>query len=99
MFSWLLDHMWATMSVATLIVIACGAIAWFIPPLRRIAIEVGVFVAGLAVVFTRGYLTAKRERAAKDEKMVKRAQEKFDEIDRRPDTSDDLDKRLRDGKF
>lgn len=99
MFSWILDHYIATLSLATLFVIGCGAVAWFFPPLRRLAIEAAVLVIGALAIFTRGYMTAKKEERAKDEKMVKKAQEKFDEIERRPDTDSDLDKRLRDGRF
>lgn len=99
MLSWILDHYIATLSLTVLIVIGCGAVAWFFPPLRRLAIEVGVLVAAAATIFTRGYLTAKREREAKDEREAKRRQEEFDKIDRRPDTDSDLDRKLRDGKF
>jgi hypothetical protein len=99
MFSWILDHYIATLSVSTLFVIGCGAVAWFFPPLRRLAVEAAVLVIGALAIFTRGYMTAKREDRERSEKAVKKAQEKFDEIERRPDTNSDLDKRLRDGKF
>lgn len=99
MFSWILDHYIATASLTVIIVAACVAVAWFFPMFRRIAIEVAVGVLGAMAIFTRGYMTAKKEEREKDEKMVKKAQEKFDEIDRRPDTGSDVDKRLRDGKF
>ena len=99
MITWILDHYIATLSITVISIIACGAVAWFIPPLRRLAIEAGILIATAAAIFTRGYLAAKREDRAKQEKAVEKAKQEFDKIDARPDTDSTVDKRLRDGSF
>ena len=87
------------LTVTGVIIVICGVIAWFVPFLRRWAIEVILLVAGASALYLKGVADrSKREKELKDA-AVKRNQEKFDKIDNRPDTPSDVDKRLRDGNF
>lgn len=99
MTEWLFHSTSGWLSVAAVIIAICGVIAWFVPLFRRIAVEIIVLVAGASAIYLKGVADrSKREKELKDA-AVKRNQEKFDQIDARPDTSDDVDKRLRDGSF
>ena len=99
MMEFLFNSMWGWVGGATVIIIIAGAVAYFVPPLRRLAIG----IAGLAAVAASIYAKGNRDRAAiekkKRDEAVKRVKEKYDEINRRPDTVDDVSKRLRDGSF
>jgi len=99
MAEWFWHSTVAWIGLSGLIVIACLAVAWFIPPLRRLAIEAAVVVGSAAALYAKGSADRAAEERKKSDAAVKRNQEKFEKIDARPDTDDDVDKRLRDGKF
>jgi len=81
------------------IVAAAIGIAWFIPPLRRYAIAAGALAVVVFTIYRKGKADqAALERKRRDE-AVRRAKEQYDEIDRRPDTVDDVVKRLRNNGF
>lgn len=99
MWEFIFSTVWGWIGTATLVALACLAIAWFIPPLRPYAVAIaGVFLAA-ATVYTKG----SRDRAALEQKRkdeaVKKAREDYAKIDARNDTPDDVAKRLRDGNF
>ena len=81
------------------VVIICGAVAYFFPPFRRAAIAVAITTIAAVGLYAKG----DRDRAAKErarrDKAVKKVQEKYDEIDKRIDTDDDVARRMRDGSF
>lgn len=41
-------------AIAIYILAGAGAIAWFFPPFRRIALQIGAFVAGLLFIYSKG---------------------------------------------
>jgi Flp pilus assembly protein TadB len=99
MAEWLFHSTSGWITVSTLVIVICGVVAWFVPFLRRWAIEIIVLIVGATALYLRGVADrAKREKEMKDA-AVKRNQEKFDKIDARPDTDGDVNKRLRDGSF
>lgn len=80
--------------IATLI-----AIAWFIPPLRKLAIQIGIaLIAGMAI-----YGKGVRDRAALEQKRkdeaVAKARADYEKIDARPDTDSTVADKLRHGSF
>ena len=99
MAEWLWHSTLAWVGMSTLIVIGCLAVAWFIPPLRRLAVEAAVVVGSAALLYAKGSADRASEERKKSDAAVKRNQEQFNKIDARPDTDDDVDKRLRDGSF
>lgn len=99
MIEFLFNSMWGWVGGATMIVIVAGAVAYFVPPLRRVAIGIAGLAATIAAIYAKG----NRDRAAQErkerEEAVKRVKAKYDEINRRPDTVDDVKRRLGDGTF
>lgn len=91
--------LWGWLGVAGVTVIICGAIAWFIPPLRRIALEVAGVVVAAATIYAKGSRDRANLEKRRKEEAVRKAREAYDEIDKRPDTPDTVSKRLRDGTF
>lgn len=93
------DSIWGWLGVTTIIVIACGVVAWFIPPLRRIALEVGGVALAVGTIYAKG----NRDRAALEQKRkdeaVRKAQADYAKINERKDTPDTVAKRLRDNSF
>lgn len=77
------------------IIAAALAVAWFIPPLRNLAITVAAGVAGGLAVYGKGYRDAaekkKREREADERKAIQRGR------DARADAERDADSGVRDG--
>ena len=99
MIEFLFNSLWGWLSVTAIIVIACGLVAWFVPPFRRLALMIG----GVALVAATIYAKGTRDRAAleqrRKEEAVAKARKSYDEIDARHDTDDDVTRRLRDGGF
>ena len=95
MWDFLFHSLAGWLGITGIIVVICGVVAWFFPPLRRIAIEVGAVVLAAAALYAQG----SRDRAAleqrrKDEAVAK-ARKEYDQIDARPDTPADVADRLR----
>jgi hypothetical protein len=99
MMDFLFNSMWGWVGSATVIVILCGVVAYFVPPLRRLAIGIAGLAATVAAIYAKG----NRDRAAIErrqrEEAVKRLNKKYDEIERRPDTTADVKRRLDNGTF
>lgn len=103
MMQWIAEHVFSSLAgwlgITGIIVVGCLAVAWFFPPFRRIAL----IVAGVALSVATIYAKGNRDRAAlerrRKEEAVRRAREKYDEIDKRPDTDDDVTRRLRNNGF
>lgn len=93
------SSMWGWIGTAGVVVIISLAVAWFIPPLRQLAVA----VAGIAVAAATIYSKGSRDRAAlearRKEEAVRKAQESYGQIDKRPDSSDSVRNRLDSGSF
>lgn len=99
MIDYLWTHTWVWLGAGGLAVIACGVVAYFIPPLRRTAIGVGGIILAAATIYAKGARDARKEERAKSEKAVRRIEGEYGKIDARTDTDRDVDERLRGGKF
>ena len=93
------DSLWGWIGIAGVIVICCGVVAWFVPPLRNLAVAIGGVAIAAASIYSKG----SRDRAALEkrrrEEAIAKAQEKYKEIDKRPDSIEDVKRRLKDGTF
>lgn len=103
MMDWIVQALFSSLAgwlgVAGIVVVICGVIAWFVPPLRTAALAVAGVALSVATIYAKG----SRDRAALEQRRkdeaVKKLKEKYNEIDKRPDTPDDVARRLRDGSF
>jgi hypothetical protein len=99
----MIDFIWhstyALIGIGGLAVIACAAVAWFFPPFRTWAIEAAVAILGATAIYAKGARDQSKRVNAQTEKAVGKAKADNEKIDARPDTPDDVDKRLRDGSF
>lgn len=99
MSSFVFNHLYGWLGLTGVIIAGCIALGYFFPPLRRLALEIGAIALTAATIYTKG----NRDEAARQQKLkdeaVRKAQEDYGKIDSRPDTVDDVDKRLRDGSF
>jgi hypothetical protein len=99
MIDFLFSTVWGWIGIAGVIAVACMAVAWFVPPLRTVALAVGGAAIAAATIYTKG----SRDRAALEQKRkdeaVKKAREKFDAIDARPDDPKTVKDRLDRGTF
>lgn len=99
MSDFIFSHLWGWVGAAGIVVIGCVAMAIIFPRFRGMALAVGAAAVGAASIYAKG----QRDRAAleqrrKDEAVAK-AKAKYDEIDKRQDTSADVVNRLRKGEF
>ena len=72
-FDFIWHSVWAQMSLFALALVALGAVAWFIPPLRRWAIGAIILIAGAAFEYGKGAKDASdaaRKREAETEKKA-----------------------------
>ena len=99
MFDFILHSLWGWIGLGGLVVILCLVVAWFVPGFRLVALEVLGGVLAATAIYTKGAKDAEALEAKKKEAAVKKAQDDYAKIDARPDTSADVDKRLRDGSF
>lgn len=99
MIEFLLNSLWAWIGTTVLIVAACVAVGYLFPTLRLHAAAVAGLVITATTLFTRGYRAHAKKEKKRQEETAKRVQEKFNEINNRPDTVDDVAKRMRDGSF
>lgn len=99
MWEFIFGSLWGWIGTAGVIVAVCFAVAWLIPQSRPYAIAIAVVAVSLATAYTKGNRDRSRLEARRKEEAVQKAQKDYAEIDARPDTSDDVVKRLRDGSF
>lgn len=99
MIDWLTHSSGVLIGSGMAIVIACAAVAWFFPPFRKIAIQVGGVILAVTAIYAKGASDARRAEKAKSDEAARRIGKKYSEIDARTDTDRDVDKRLRGGKF
>jgi hypothetical protein len=66
--NFLFHSMWGAIGGTALIVVACVAVGYFFPPLRRIAIEVAGVALAAATIYTKG----NRDEAAKWNQAVQK---------------------------
>ena len=95
----LFNSLWGWLSIASIVVIAAIAVAVFFPPLRKIALTVAAGAIAYAAIYAKGA----RDRAALEQRRkdaaVKKVQERYDEIDKRPDDAKSVKGRLDKGTF
>jgi hypothetical protein len=99
MLDWIFHSVAAQLSIAAIIVIACLAGAWFLPPFRRWFIGAASLVIAAGAIYAKGARDQAKSDKAKRDKAVKKAEEDYAKIDARPDDAGTVDKRLRDGSF
>ncbi len=99
----MLDFLWhsaaAQLGLAGLVVAGALAVAWFVPPFRRLALMIAGIAFSAATIYAKGAKDRANLENRRKEEAVRRAQEGFSKIDARPDTPDDAARRLRDGSF
>lgn len=103
MTAWMLHAMFSSLAgwlgTAGIVVVICGVVAWFVPPLRRIAIEIAAVFIASATLYAKGNRDRARLEAARKEEAVQKAQKDYAQIDARPDSPDTVADKLRDGRF
>lgn len=99
MTEWLFHSTAGWLGVTGIIIVICGVVFWFVPFLRRWAVEIALLVIGATAIYLKGVADRSKLEKEKKDAAVKRNQDAFDKIDRRPDTTNDVDKRLRNGSF
>lgn len=99
MWDWLFNTLWGWWGVTGLIVIGAGVIAFLIPQLRGPMIG----LIGAALAITAAYSKGRRDQLERErqrkERVIKRKQEEYHAVDKRPDTDKTVEDRLRDGTF
>jgi len=81
------------------IVAAALAVAWFLPPFRKLALMVAGAAAGAAFIYAKGNRDRAQLEKERRDQAVEKARTDYAKIDARPDDADTVDKRLRDGSF
>lgn len=103
MLGWVWDNLLSStagwIAVASVAAVICGFVAWYIPPLRGAALAIGGAIISGAAIYVKGQRDRARAEDARKEKTIKETQKKYDQIEKRPDTIDDVKKRLKDGSF
>ena len=99
MIDFLTNTIWGWLGIGGAIIAAALAIAWFVPPFRRLALTVASVAAGVLFVYAKGASDAKRREREKSEKAVAKRQAEYGRIDNRADGPDAVAKRMRDGTF
>lgn len=96
---WFFDYVYGWYGIVGIIIVACIAVGLVFPQFRVYAAMVGAGALTFAGVFAQGRRTeAERQRRLR-EQAVKKAQADYNEIEKRPDTPADVEKRLRRGDF
>jgi hypothetical protein len=89
-----------TWSLIVVVILAlAGGTAYFFPPFRRAALAVAAFCFGLFLVYLKGNRDRARQEREQREKAAKKVREKYDAIDKKPSTDDDVQNDLRKGRF
>lgn len=99
MFDFLTNTIWGWFGIGGVVIAAALAVAWFLPPFRKLALTVAAFAAGILAIYAKGASDARRAERAKSDAAAKRINEKYSEIDARSDDDGDVDKRMRHGEF
>jgi len=99
MWEFLFSSLWGWIGVTGVVVIICGAVAWFVPPLRGYALMAAGTALALTGIYTKGHRDRAALEARRKEEAVRRAQAEYDKINKRPDTPADVEKRLSNGTF
>lgn len=103
MTQWIVETFFSSMlgwlGVTGVVVLICGVVAWFVPPLRAPALAIAGVMISLATIYSKGNRDRAALEARRKEEAVRKAKVEYDAIDKRPDTPDDVSRRLRDGSF
>ena len=99
----MLDYLWHStiglLGLGGAIIAACGAIAYFFPPFRKLAIEIGGLILAVMAIYGKGVKDRAAEEAKRKEEAVKKAQADYDRIDKKPETPDTITDKLNSGRF
>lgn len=82
-----------------MLVAAAVAVGWFFPRFRLHAAGAAAVAWAAVSIYAKGSRDRARLEKERRDEAVRRAQAKYDEIAARPDTDDDVARRLRDGTF
>jgi hypothetical protein len=99
MWEFIFSTLWGWWGVAGLTVVICVIVGYLVPSLRLHALGVAGVVLTSASLVTKGARDEAAREKRRREAAVKKAQEDYAKIDARPDTPDDVAKRMRDGSF
>lgn len=99
MMYFIFDTIWGWLSVASMVVIGCVVVGYFVPSLRLAALAVAGAALTLAGVYAKGSRDRARLEAKRKEEAVAAARQKYDAIDKRPDTDKTVQDRLKQGTF
>jgi hypothetical protein len=95
----LINSVWGWLTIGGIGLIALGAVAYFLPPFRKLCIEIGILLISVMGIYAKGVRDAEKRDRAKRDAAVEKNKKEFDRIDNRPDDPGTVDKRLRDGNF
>lgn len=99
MWHFIFDTLWGWWGVAGVAVAVCIGLSILFPSMRLPLLSaMGVVLTAASLVTKGARDEAAREKRRKDA-AVKKATEDYAKIDARPDTPDDVAKRMRDGSF
>lgn len=99
MLSWIWHSTFALIGLSGLAVAGLLVLAWFVPPVRRLALEAAAIIFAAGAIYAKGAKDRADLETKRKEEAVRKAQEAYDKIDKRPDTTDDVTKRLRNDDF
>lgn len=99
MFDFIFSTVWGWIGTAGLIVIVCLVAGYLFPRLRVAALAIGAAAIYAASIYSKGSRDRARIEARRKEEAVARARKAYDAINKRPDTADDVVKRMRNNDF
>jgi hypothetical protein len=99
MISWFFGSVWAQSSTAILIIAGLCVAAYLFPPFRKWLLTGAAVLGALLLSYLKGARDQSKSDKAKREDMVREKEKEYNEIDTRPDDSQSVRKRLRDGDF
>jgi hypothetical protein len=99
MIDFLFNSLWGWWGVTGLVVVGCAVVFYLFPQWRTHMVAIAGAALAAAGLVTKGHRDrAKIEQKRKDD-AVKKAQDAYDKIDKRPDTPSDVERKMRDGTF
>ena len=99
MIDFLTNTIWGWLGIGGAVIAGSLALAWFVPPFRKLALTVASVAAGILFVYAKGADDAKRREREKNERAAAKRQADYTAIDNRADGPDAVAKRMRRGEF
>jgi len=99
----ILDHLMSQINIWVVLSIVCGLgaifIAIYVPPLRSMMLTIGGAILAAGAFYAKGAKDQREAEKRKRDAMVKRLQKKYKDIDEKPVSPDDVQRRMKDGSF